>query len=114
METEVETEKAKAHTIVQLIEYMPHAVLSKTILKKTTGNITATAMALGEELSEKTCPFDTYIQIIDGAAAISIGDSTFKLGLGEGIIIPAHCKHGFNANEPFKMITTTIKSGYED
>jgi quercetin dioxygenase-like cupin family protein len=36
------------------------------------------------------------------------------LKLGEGIIIPAHAKHGFNANEQFKMISTVIKSGYEE
>jgi quercetin dioxygenase-like cupin family protein len=34
--------------------------------------------------------------------------------LGEGIIIPAHARHHFIANEQFKMISTVIKSGYED
>jgi uncharacterized damage-inducible protein DinB len=33
---------------------------------------------------------------------------------GEGIIIPAHSKHSFTANEQFKMISTIIKSGYEE
>jgi len=33
---------------------------------------------------------------------------------GEGIIIPAHSYHHFNANEQFKMLSTVIKSGYED
>jgi quercetin dioxygenase-like cupin family protein len=36
------------------------------------------------------------------------------LKLGQGIIIPAHAKHSFTAKEQFKMITTVIKSGYED
>lgn len=31
-----------------------------------------------------------------------------------GIVIPAHTRHCFNANEQFKMISTIIKSGYED
>ena len=110
MNTDMEIEKAKAHIIVEVIEYMPHAVLSKTIIKKTTGNITATSMASGEELGVKTSPFDTYIQIIDGAAEVSIDDRIIKLQLGQGIIIPAHSRHGFNAGEQFKMITTTIKS----
>ncbi len=71
-------------------------------------------MALGEELSEKTIPFDTYIQIIDGAAEVTINNKIILLNRGEGIIIPAHAKHSFTANEQFKMITTVIKSGYED
>ena len=30
------------------------------------------------------------------------------------MVIPAHSTHHFNANEQFKMISTVIKSGYED
>ena len=107
-------EKGKVHIIIEIIEYIPNAVVSKTIIKKTTGNITATSMAIGEELGEKTTPFDTYIQIIDGTAEVTIEDKTFYLNLGEGIVIPAHSKHSFTANEQFKMITTVIKSGYEE
>ena len=111
---DTELEKAKAHIIVEIIEYVPHAVLSKTIIKKTTGNITASSLDAGEELAEKSSPFDTFIQIIDGTAELIINDKRYKLRLGEGIIIPAHTKHKFNANEQFKMISTIIKSGYED
>lgn len=108
-----ELEKSKSHIIVQIIEYLPNAVVTKTIFKKTTGNITVSSFAVGEELSEKTFPFDTFIQIIDGTAEVIIEEKIFKLGLGEGIIIPAHSPHCFNANEQFKMISTVIKSGYE-
>jgi quercetin dioxygenase-like cupin family protein len=68
----------------------------------------------GEELAEKTSPFDTYIQIIHGAAQITIDQKVHTLRLGDGIIIPAHSLHCFNANEQFKMISTIIKSGYEE
>jgi quercetin dioxygenase-like cupin family protein len=109
-----ELEKSKAHVIVQIIEYMPKAVVSKTIIKKITGNVTVSSFDAGEELAEKLSPFDTYIQIIDGAAELFINDKQYLLKLGDGIIIPAHAKHYFNANEQFKMLSTVIKSGYED
>jgi quercetin dioxygenase-like cupin family protein len=109
-----EVEKSKSHIIVEIIQYIPNAVLSKTIIKKTTGNITASSFDAGEELAEKTSPFDNYIQIIDGTAEIIIGSKLHRLKLGEGIIIPAHARHSFNANVQFKMISTIIKSGYED
>ena len=109
-----EIEKAKAHIIVEIIEYIPNAVLSKTIIKRTTGNITASAFDAGEELPEKTSPFDNYVQIIDGTAELIMDKKKYQLNLGEGIIIPAHCTHCFNANQQFKMISTIIKSGYED
>ncbi len=110
----LELEKSKSHVIVEIIEYIPNAVLSKTIIKRATGNITVSSFDAGEELAEKTSPFDNFIQIIDGAADITINEKKYHLRLGEGIIIPAHARHFFNANEQFKMISTIIKSGYED
>lgn len=110
----IELKKASAHIIIEIIEYMPNAVVTKTIIKRSTGNITVTSCDAGEELAEKFSPFDTYIQIIDGTAELTIDKKLFKLKLGEGIIIPAHSRHNFNANEQFKMISTVIKSGYED
>jgi quercetin dioxygenase-like cupin family protein len=109
-----ELEKSKPHIIVEILEYVPKSILIKTIIKKTTGNITVLSLDAGEELSEKTLPFDTFVQIIDGVAQVEIGNKKYKLRLGEGIIIPAHSPHCFNANEQFKMVSTTIKSGYED
>ena len=114
MKDKSELEKGKSHIIVEIIEYMPKAIVSKTIIKKITGNITATSLSLGEELVDRISPFDTYVQIIDGAAELVIDNKPILLKLGEGIIIPAHSKHSFTANEQFKMISTVIKSGYED
>jgi quercetin dioxygenase-like cupin family protein len=109
-----ELEKEKQHIIVEIIEYLPNAVVSRTIIKKTTGNVTAMAFDEGEELSDKTIPFDTFIQVIDGEADVTIGKKMHQVKLGAGIIIPAHSLHRFNANKQFKMIATVIKSGYED
>jgi len=108
-----ELEKSKSHIIVEIIEYLPNAVVSKTIIRKTTGNVTAMSFDKGEELGEKTTPFDTFIQIIDGTAEVVINKKKYELELGTGIIIPAHQSHCFNATKKFKMISTIIKSGYE-
>lgn len=109
-----EIAKSKVHIIVEIIEYVPNAVVSKTIIKKTTGNVTVTSFDTGEELAEKTSPFDIFVQIIDGTAEVVINEKDYLLRSGDGIIIPAHSPHCFNANEQFKMISTVIKSGYED
>ena len=79
-----ELEKSKVHIIVEIIEYVPNAVVSKTIIKKTTGNVTMSVFAAGEELAEKTIAFDTFIQIIDGAAEVRIDDEMYKLKLVKG------------------------------
>jgi len=90
-----------------------HSVLSKTIIKKSTGNISVMSFDDGEGLSEKTSPFDTFAQIIDGNAEIVIDGKSNLLATGQSIIIPAHTSNTIKANERFKMISTVIKSGYE-
>lgn len=108
-----ELEKAKAFIIVEIIEYIPNSVVIKTIIKKTTGNISAVSFDSGEGLTEKTSPFDTFIQIIDGKAEIVIDGNSKVLNTGQSIIIPAHSRNSMKANERFKMLSTIIKSGYE-
>jgi quercetin dioxygenase-like cupin family protein len=67
----------------------------------------------GEGLTEKTSPFDTFIQIIEGNAEIVIDKIPHLLASGQGIIIPAHIPNFTKPNGRFKMISTIIKSGYE-
>jgi len=112
-EDSVELQKSMAHVVVEIITYKPNAVVRKTIINRPTGHITVSSFDLGEELVEKIAPFDNYIQIIEGKANMIIDDKEFVLSLGEGIIIPAHAKLKFHANEQFKMVSTMIKSGYE-
>jgi len=106
-------EKSKAFIIVEIIEYVPGSVVSKTIIKKSTGNVSAEAFDEGEALAEKISPFDTFVQIIDGKAEIVIDGTSNLLDTGQSIIIPAHRSNIIRATERFKMISTVIKSGYE-
>jgi quercetin dioxygenase-like cupin family protein len=108
-----EIEKAKAHIIVEIIEYIPNSVVIKSIIKKSTGSISAVSFDSGEALTEKIIPFDTFVQIIDGKAEIVIDGISNLLTTGQSIIIPAHTSNIVRANERFKMISTIIKSGYE-
>jgi len=106
--------KGDAHIIVELIEYEHNAVVSKSLMKRATGSIDAMSFAKGEGLNEKTSPYDTYAQIIDGSAIIVIDKKETTLKTGEGIIIPAHKTNHIKPNGRFKLILTVIKSGYED
>ncbi len=108
-----EIEKSKIHILIEIIEYVPNSVVSKTIIRKTTGNISVVAIDTGEALAEKISPFDTFIQIIEGTAEVVIDDQLNILQIGQGIIIPAHTSNIVKANGRFKMISTVIKSGYE-
>jgi quercetin dioxygenase-like cupin family protein len=109
-----ELEKAKAFIIVEIIEYIPNSVVIKTIIKNTTGNVSAVSFDSGEALTERTAAFDTFVQVIDGKAEILIDGVSNILETGQSIIIPAHSRNTIKANVRFKMLSTTIKSGYEE
>lgn len=108
-----ELEKSTIHLIAAIIDYVPQAILSKTIIKKATGNVSIMSFDSGEGLTEKTVPFDTFVQILDGNAEIVIDNKSNRLQSGDGIIIPAHSPNFIKPNGRFKLIMTTIKSGYE-
>lgn len=108
-----DVEKAMSFLIQDLIDYVPHAVVIKTIMNKSTGSVTAMSFDSGEYLPEKVSPFDTLIQVIEGHAEVLINDDLLTLKTGESVIVPAHSKNIIKANKRFKMISTIIKSGYE-
>jgi quercetin dioxygenase-like cupin family protein len=110
---DIEYKKSQVFIIVEIIEYVPNSVVIKTIIKKTTGNVSVVSFDSGETLTEKISPFDTFIQVIDGKAEVVIDDKSSLLSIGESIIIPAHTRNTIMANVRFKMISTVIKSGYE-
>jgi quercetin dioxygenase-like cupin family protein len=106
-------DKTIAFSIADIIEYIPHSVVIKTLVKKATGSITAFSFDSGEALTKKIIPFDTFVQVIDGRADIIIDGVTFLVETGQSIAIPAHTSHIVKSTERFKMISTIIKSGYE-
>lgn len=110
---DTDLEKSKVHITVEIIEYLANSVVIKTVMKKSTGNISVMSFDTGEGLTEKTTPFDTFAQIIEGKAEIFIGGEAFYLETGQSIVIPAHAPNYIKPNGRFKMILTVIKSGYE-
>lgn len=109
----IELSKSEMHIVVEIVEYIPNSVVIKTILKKSTGNISVMSFDSGEGLTERTTPFDTFVQIIDGEAELIINNTSHMLKTGESIVIPAHAANHVTPNGRFKMILTVIKSGYE-
>ena len=108
-----ELEKSKAVITVEIVEYVPNSVVIKTIMRKTTGNVSVMSVDSGEGLTERTTPFDTYVQVIDGKADIVIIGVSHVLETGQSIVIPAHAPNSIRPNGRFKLVMTVIKSGYE-
>ena len=111
---ETEIEKSKNQILVDILDYTSNAIASKTINRKTTGSISVTAFDNGMMLPETFSPFDIFVQIIEGDAEVLIDKHSILLKTGEIIIVPAHTAYIIKANKRFKMISTVIKSGYEE
>jgi quercetin dioxygenase-like cupin family protein len=109
METN-EFEKAKIFKLNDSVEYSEGGIVSKTVLKKQTGNISVFSFDKGEALSEHTAPFDAMIMAIDGRGEIIIGGKSFVLEAGQNIIMPENIPHAVNAIEKFKMMLIMIRS----
>jgi quercetin dioxygenase-like cupin family protein len=102
--------KARILNAENLIEYQKGSVVSKEILRKSTGTVTIFAFDKGEGLSEHTAPFDAVVQVVDGRAEIKISGKSYVLERGNMIIMPANEPHSIDALERFKMILTMIRS----
>lgn len=103
--------KGKAFNLKDEIAYADGAVISKTLLKKETGNITLFSFDKGQGLSEHTSPFDAVVQVVDGEGAFIIDGEMKTAKEGEMIIMPANIPHDVQAAEqPFKMLLTMIRS----
>jgi quercetin dioxygenase-like cupin family protein len=105
-----EFEKAKAFSYNNSVEYSEGGIVSKTVLKKQTGNISLFSFDKGEALSEHTAPFDAVLQVVDGRGEIIIDGKSHFLETGETIIMPANIPHAVKAPERFKMVLTMIRS----
>jgi hypothetical protein len=101
-----EIEKSNSHILSKIVEYVSISVVTKTIIRKTTGNISKVAIDAGEVLAELISPFDTFIQVIEGTAGIIINEIHNVLEISQAI-------SSVKAKQRFKMISTVIKSGYE-
>jgi len=105
-----EFEKARVFSFSDSVEYAEGGVVSKTVLKRETGNISLFSFAKGEGLTEHTSPFDAVVEIVDGKAEITIGGKPYIVEKGQAIIMPANVPHALKAVEKFKMALIMIRS----
>ena len=93
----------------ELVHYQDDAIVSKTLVKGTTGSVSVFAFDRGQELGEHTVPFEALVYVFDGEAEIRISETAHRLGKGEAIVMPANRPHAVKAVARFKMLLTTIR-----
>lgn len=103
--------KGKALNLKTLVDYADRAVISRTLLKKETGNITLFSFDTGQGLSEHTSPFDAVVEVVEGEGTFIIDGQSQTVKAGEMLIMPANIPHDVQAaTAPFKMLLIMIRS----
>jgi len=96
--------------LVNMVSYQDGSIVSKEIIKKSTGTVTLFAFDKGQGLSEHTAPFDALVNVLDGQAEIKISGKPFIVKDGEMMIMPADEPHSVQAIEKFKMLLVLVKN----
>ncbi len=93
------------------VEYQAESIVSQTLLKDETGNVSLFAFDAEQGLSEHSAPFDAEVHILDGIAEIIIDGISHHIDAGKKIMMPANIPHALKANEQFKMLLVMKKTG---
>ena len=100
----------EALNLANLTSYQEGTVVSRTVVDKPTGTITAFAFDEGEGLSEHTAPYDAIVQVLDGEAEVTIEGKVQTVSAGELVIMPANRPHSLRAAKRFKMLLVMIRA----
>jgi len=96
--------------LANLAGYQEGAVVSRTVVDKPVGTITAFAFDVGEGLSEHTAPYDAFVQVLDGEAEVNIEGKVQTVSAGEIVVMPANRPHSMRAVKRFKMLLVMIRA----
>ncbi len=96
--------------LATLAEYQAGGVVSRTIVKKPAGTVTAFAFDAGEGLSEHTAQFDALVIGVDGRAEFSIAGQPHAIAAGEVLLLPAGKPHALKTEQQFKMLLVMIRA----
>jgi quercetin dioxygenase-like cupin family protein len=100
----------KVQKLADLVGYQDGSVVSREIIRKSTGTVTLFAFDEGQGLSEHTAPFDALVHVVDGEVEVTISGKEYHLVQGDCVILPAGETHALKALGKFKMLLVMIRS----
>jgi len=103
----------KRHTpfmLAERVQYAPESIVSSQLSESSAGTLTIFSFDTGQSLSTHSAPFEAIIQVVDGEAAITIGDNPYTVKTGEMLIMPANIPHSVEAKQQFKMVLTMFRA----
>jgi len=100
---------AEPLNLIDLVDYEEGRVVSRTFSQNQALSLTLFAFDQGEGISAHTVTADAMVQILDGEAAITIGDKEITARAGQVVAMPEGVPHALQARRRFKMLLFVIK-----
>jgi quercetin dioxygenase-like cupin family protein len=100
---------ATALAALNSAQYQDAAIVSRELVRKAQGGVTAFAFDAGERLSEHTAPFDALVHVLEGEAEIRVNGQPHRVRAGELFLMPANQPHAVEAAQRFKMLLIMIR-----
>ena len=107
MESSSEIDGAVA--LATFVRRQPGGIVSRILLKKTAGTVTAFAFDAGQGLSEHTTPYDALVLVVDGAADIVVAGAAHRVKSGQVLRLPAGQPHAVTAVTAVTMVLIMIR-----
>jgi quercetin dioxygenase-like cupin family protein len=105
-----EFEESVTFNLSDIVQYSSNNIVVKNILVRNTCVIQVMLFDFGKVQVYKKSPFSRFIYIIEGKAEVVIDNNSTFMQKGDSIVIPGTVNSSIEANQPFKMICTTIKN----
>ncbi|MFQ5536934.1 MAG: cupin domain-containing protein [Gemmatimonadota bacterium] len=96
--------------LLDLIAIQEGSIVSRQLLKRSSGNVTLFAFDKDQELSEHTTPHDALIMVLQGRATVTVAGDGREVGTGEVTFLPGGVPHAVRAPEPFVMALVMLKA----
>jgi quercetin dioxygenase-like cupin family protein len=91
--------------LASLIESIqPDSIISRTFYKSEQLKGIVFGFDAGQELSEHTSSQAAIIQVVQGEAAVTLGEDRHDLNAGGWVHMPPHLKHSIYAKTPLIML----------
>lgn len=104
-----ENATTEVRSLKRMVPYQEKAVVSRMLVRTSSGNVTLSAFDGDEGLSEHTAPFDALVIGVEGRAEIPVGGVVHTVGEGDSLLMPANVPHAVNPQAGFKMLLIMIR-----
>jgi len=95
--------------LATFVRRQPGGIVSRILLKKTAGSVTAFAFDAGQGLSEHTTPYDALALVVDGAADVAVAGTSHRVKSGQVLRLPAGQPHAVTAITAVTMVLIMIR-----